>query len=63
MIFEFHRMDKNNSSLWVWFDVRINDRYFVFRWRKGLRPYLYSSQDATPTNAKCYFGRRAMLED
>lgn len=65
MILEITNMKRGNPNrtLRVWFDVRFNDYYYVLRWLKGSRPYLYRSKDATPTNAKWYFGRRAAMQE
>jgi hypothetical protein len=44
-----NRMGANNSSLRLWWDVRIGRFWYVLIWRKGRGgPYCYRSTDATP---------------
>lgn len=55
-------MSRNNSSLWLWLDVRVGRFWYVLLWRKGQRPYCYRSTDATPpaddNDGRWLFGRR-----
>lgn len=63
--FAINYMSRNNDALWLWFDVQIGRFWYVLTWRKGMRPSLYRSTDATPpedykTNeGRWYFGRRS----
>lgn len=41
-------MARENDSLWAWVDCKIGRYWYVFMWRKGGRPSLYRSTDATP---------------
>ena len=56
--------NNNNNALWLWLDVKLGRFWYVFMWRKGQRPYLYRSADATPPDrefarneGRWFFGR------
>ena len=63
--FAVNYMSRNNDALWLWLDVKLGRFWYVFMWRKGQRPYLYRSTDATPPDrefgrneGRWFFGRR-----
>ena len=61
--FAVNYMSGDNDSLWLWLDIKLGRFWYVFIWRKGLRPYLYRSTDATQpaddNEGRWFFGRKA----
>ena len=68
--FAVNYMSRNNEALWLWLDVKLGRFWYVFMWRKGQRPYLYRSTDATPpdreygkNDGRWFFGRSVGQRD
>lgn len=68
--FAVNYMSRNNEALWLWLDVKLGRFWYVFMWRKGQRPYLYRSADATPpdreygkNDGRWFFGRSVGRRD
>lgn len=68
-----NRMSAHNQSLWLWYDARLGEFWYVLLWRKGRWPYMYRSKDATPpckrlddgydNRGRWFFGRASGLSD
>jgi len=59
--FLFNWMAADKDHLHCWIDARAFGRWYVLIWYRGMRPYMYVSDDATPpcedNNGRWIFGR------